>query len=177
MLIASIGPPGPLRLVLLKIFPNIFCLAGWATTQQPKNNFLVLSSLDIVIENTRACNGRLSPTFYQIITGLNFAENFKINQQFTSLQTPFLPRKRPSFQMQIVDTSLIFKTQLVDLEVSASKSQKSKFCKAQWANSAPFFSQLGTGENQPKRICKRGEICFLFVQTNTSLCKTLQTTS
>ena len=32
--------------------------------------------------------------------------------------------------MQIVDTSSIFKTQLVDLEVSASKSQKSKFCKA-----------------------------------------------
>ena len=41
--------------------------------------------------------------------------------------------------MQIVDTPLIFKTQHVDLELSASRSQKSKFCKAYWANFAPFF--------------------------------------
>ena len=123
-------PPGTAKIGFVENFPKYILSCRLGNNLIAKNNFLVLSSLDIVIENTRACNGRLSPTFYQIITGLNFAENFKINKQFTSLQTPFLPRKRPSFQMQIVDTSLIFKTQLVDLEVSASKSQKSKFCKA-----------------------------------------------
>ena len=34
-----------------------------------------------------------------------------------------------------------------------------------------------TGENKPKRNRIRGAICFVFVHTNTFLCKTLQTTS
>ena len=58
--------------------------------------------------------------------------------------------------MQIVDTPLIFKTQHVDLEVSASRSQKSKFCKAYWANFTPFFFSQGSSKRGSVQIC-----CFI----------------
>ena len=45
--------------------------------------------------------------------------------------------------MQIVDTSLIFKTPCVDLEANTLKTQKSEFYEAWLANFGPFFSNLG----------------------------------
>ena len=51
-----------------------------------------------------------------------------------------LMRKYRSFQVQIVDTSLISRTLCVDLQVNTSKTQKTEFYEAWQANFGPFFN-------------------------------------
>ena len=56
----------------------------------------------------------------------------------------------------------------VDLEGSASKTQKTEFYKAQWAKFDPFFSNLGlfkakSRSNLPLYRSDRAIDCFSFV--------------
>ena len=115
-----------------------------------------------------------APSFLPNYDMLKFRQNFKINKHFTSLQTPLLLRKFPSFYVPIVDISLIFKTQHIDLEISTSKSQKS-FVKPS-EQTLPHFS-LSWGSSKRSHVNSKCWIhCLLAIVFLTSIEKKLLAT-